>query len=125
MPLATFDEIDLGAADGARQKPRYRELLVGRGLAAEPGDRAFVTFNGRQIEPHELAAYLQRLRAVRINMEFNSALCRGLLGSRYREIDGSGAEPESFGCGSGCGDSCSKRIVPRPPAADIGFGVPA
>ncbi|MDQ0391926.1 metal-sulfur cluster assembly factor [Labrys monachus] len=95
MSLAAFDRADLGEAEGGYQKPRYRALLVARGLA---GERAFVTYNGRPIAPHELPAYLQRLRAVRINMEFNSVLCRGLLDARYKEIDA------DFGlaCGSGC-----------------------
>ncbi|MDQ0475094.1 metal-sulfur cluster assembly factor [Labrys wisconsinensis] len=110
MTLATFDAADLGAGEGARQKPRYREALIERGLAAGPHDRAFVTFSGRGIEAHELGAYLQRLRAVRINMEFNTALCRGLLGSRYQD----GAEVG--GCGHGCGGACPKPAAAVPQA---------
>jgi metal-sulfur cluster biosynthetic enzyme len=117
MTLASYDRADLGEQGRAYQKPRYRELLIERGLAALPGDRAFVTFEGRQIEPHELVPYLQRLRAVRINMEFNSTLCRSLLQARYRDIDGGGAEPKRVGtgeCGGGCGSACSKRAAAVP-----------
>ena len=39
----------------------------------------------RRSQPAELPDYLGRLRAVRINMEFNGALCRGLKEARYRE----------------------------------------
>jgi metal-sulfur cluster biosynthetic enzyme len=106
MTLATFDAVELHDSEGAYQKPRYRELLIARGLAARPDDSAFVTFSGRRIEPNELGPYLQRLRAVRINMEFNSTLCRGLLGSRYRDVDG--ADADTGGCGRGCGGACSK-----------------
>lgn len=38
------------------------------------------------ITPTELPAHLERLRGVRINMEFNGAMCRGLATSRYKEV---------------------------------------
>jgi metal-sulfur cluster biosynthetic enzyme len=104
MSLAALDLADLSGTEGAYQMPRYRALLQERGLAA---GKAFVTYNGRTIEPHELAAYLQRLRAVRINMEFNSALCRGLLDARYKDLDQAGA---TQGCGSECAATCSPRV---------------
>ena len=107
MTLATFDQVDLGLGEAPRQKRRYREILIEKGLAAASGDRAFITYNGRAIEGHELRPYLQRLRAVRINMEFNSALCRGLLDARYSGVRQEAAD--AGGCGKGCGSACSKR----------------
>jgi metal-sulfur cluster biosynthetic enzyme len=108
MTLSAYDQVDFGSEEAARQKPRYRQLLVERGLGSLPDDRAFVTYEGRPIERHELRPYLQLLRGVRINMEFNSALCRGLLAERYRtpaaeragevSVDAAACE----GCGSGC-----------------------
>ncbi|MBR0843181.1 iron-sulfur cluster assembly protein [Bradyrhizobium liaoningense] len=116
MTLGSYDEVDFGPGDVSRQKLRYRELLVQRHLARLPDDRAFVTYDGEIIRRHELAPYLQRLRGVRINMEFNSSLCRGLLVARYRDLGGGGAERTS-GCGA-CGSGCSTRSVGLAVAAE-------
>ncbi|MBR0754387.1 iron-sulfur cluster assembly protein [Bradyrhizobium jicamae] len=113
MNLGTFDAITFGSEDVARQKPRYRELLVERRLADHPADPAFVTFDGAPIKRHEMVSYLQRLRGVRINMEFNSSLCRGLLAVRYRELDGDRAQQAAAPCG-GCGSGCAVRSVGSP-----------
>ncbi|MFB9262904.1 iron-sulfur cluster assembly protein [Bradyrhizobium erythrophlei] len=116
MNLSTYDQVESGSEEFARQKPRYRELLVERRLASLPDDRAFVTYEGHPVERHELAAYLQRLRGVRINMEFNSSLCRGLLAARYRELDAghggrtSVSETRCGGCGSGCASRRSAAL---------------
>lgn len=111
MDLGSYDLIDFGSKEVARQKPRYRELLVERHLALRPGDRAFVTYEGQPIKRHELASYLQRLRGVRINMEFNSSLCRGLLATRYGELEGIAAERRPVNvapCGT-CASGCAVR----------------
>jgi metal-sulfur cluster biosynthetic enzyme len=108
MNLGAYDKVAFESAEAARQKLRYRELVVERRLAWLPCDRVFVSYEGHPIKRDELAAYLRRLRGVRINMEFNSSLCRGLLAARYREPDGDSAEQTSAdvapcgGCGSGC-----------------------
>ena len=108
MSLSTYDEVDFGSEEVARQKPRYREVLVERRLAHLPDDRAFVTYEGAPIKRNELASYLQRLRGVRINMEFNSSLCRGLLATRYREGDAASKGRTSVSC-EGCGSGCAER----------------
>jgi metal-sulfur cluster biosynthetic enzyme len=117
MNLSTLDEINFGSEEVARQKPRYRELLVERGLARLPDDRAFVTYEGHPIRRHELASYLQRLRGVRINMEFNSSLCRGLLAARYRELDRGGAGRSPVPC-RGCDSGCAVRSIGLPVIAE-------
>jgi metal-sulfur cluster biosynthetic enzyme len=113
MNLSTYDLADFGSEQVTRQKPRYRELLVERRLAWLPGDRAFVTYEGHPIERYELASYLQRLRAVRINMEFNSSLCRGLLAARYRELESgrAGWTPGNAAPCGGCGTGCAMQAV--------------
>jgi metal-sulfur cluster biosynthetic enzyme len=120
MDLGTYDLIDFGSKEVARQKPRYRELLVERRLAVRPGDRAFITYEGHPIKRYEFASYLQRLRGVRINMEFNSSLCRGLLAARYGELDGGVAErlPVNAAPCGGCASSCAVRSGGSPVAAD-------
>jgi metal-sulfur cluster biosynthetic enzyme len=123
MNLSIYDEVEFGSEEVARQKPRYRELLVERSLARLPGDRAFVTYEGHPIKRHELASYLQRLRGVRINMEFNSSLCRGLLAARY-ELDGDSAGRRSGTCG-GCGSGCTVRSIGLPVTAEKHAVAPA
>ncbi|WP_454625228.1 iron-sulfur cluster assembly protein [Bradyrhizobium cenepequi] len=128
MNLESYDQSDFGQEEALYQKPRYREILVERGLASLPGDRAFVTWSGYPIEPRELASHLRRLRTVRINMEFNSALCRGLLGARYLERDGSSVELKRTDAGEcvACrGTGCGKRPLAQSPAAtaEEGAGV--
>jgi metal-sulfur cluster biosynthetic enzyme len=120
MNLGTYDQVDFGSEEVARQKPRYRDLLVERRLAWLPGDRAFVTYEGRPIESYELASYLQRLRGVRINMEFNSSLCRGLLAARYRELDAghTARTPVDAGACGGCGSGCARRSIGLPVTAE-------
>jgi metal-sulfur cluster biosynthetic enzyme len=120
MNLSTYDKIAFGSEEAARQKPRYRELLVEQRLAWMPGDEAFVTYEGYPIKRHELASYLRRLRGVRINMEFNSSLCRGLLAARYRELDGdsAGRTPGEVAPCGGCGSGCAVRAVGPPVTAE-------
>ncbi|AGT10896.1 iron-sulfur cluster assembly protein [Paracoccus aminophilus] len=95
LTLAGFDRLDLSEApEAAAQKPRYREILVGDGLALMPDDPAFVTWGGDALCVESFAEHLTRLRSIRINMEFNGAMCRGLAATRYKEVDRSGEEPE-------------------------------
>ncbi len=64
---------------------RYREALWRRFPAIDATSSAFPTWEGAALSVESLATYLAELRLVRINMEFNGALCRGLKQSRYRE----------------------------------------
>jgi len=116
MPLGVFDGIAFEHGDAAgeaeneaaKQKPRYRALLIERNLARDPHDPAFRTFAGQTLQGRDLAAYLAELRGVRINMEFNGALCRGLGKARYRQADLSKDEPTLI-----------DFILDRVPAADM------
>ena len=65
-------------------------------FSAEPDDPAFVTALGDRIPEDTFETYLQELRGVRINMEFNGAICRGLLSTRYKEAKlEDGQEPDA------------------------------
>jgi metal-sulfur cluster biosynthetic enzyme len=46
---------------------------------------AFVNETGRPLSAASLGQHLRRLRSVTVNMEFNGALCRGLLAARFGE----------------------------------------
>jgi metal-sulfur cluster biosynthetic enzyme len=63
---------------------RYLEAMRERFPLGSNGDSAFQTWEGVPLLPAELPEYLSRLRAIRINMEFNGALCRGLKAARYQ-----------------------------------------
>ncbi|VDS07484.1 hypothetical protein PARHAE_00660 [Paracoccus haematequi] len=107
LTLAGFDALNLAdSPEAAAQKPRYREILLGEGLAILPQDPAFVTWGGDPLAAGELGDHLMRLRSIRINMEFNGALCRGLAAARYKEVDLSGDEP-------GLVDFILGRVPPR------------
>lgn len=111
LTLAGFDALNLGnQPEAAAQKPRYREILVGDGLALLPDDPAFVTWQGDPVTAEDLGDHMMRLRAVRINMEFNGAMCRGLAAARYKEVDRSNEEPELI-------DFILGRVPPREPFA--------
>ncbi len=121
--LATLDRTIITDPEGLRQKPRYRDILLARGLAREPGDLAFVTLDGEAMPAAALPAHLRGLRAIRINMEANGALCRGLLEARYDEGPRPAAVPPSGrACGSaeaatGCCGGCTRHAPAAAPSA--------
>lgn len=111
LSLAGFDALNLSnQPEAAMQKPRYREILVADGLALLPDDPAFVTWRGDPLPSEELGDHLMRLRALRINMEFNGAMCRGLAATRYKEVE---IGPE----GPTLVDFIQGRVPPREGAA--------
>lgn len=93
MTLRQLDAVDFDGGEAAVQRPRYRELLVKKGLARWPGDLAFRTWDGEALTADGLRDHVLRLRQVRLNMEFNGALCRGLKDNRYKEIATVDGEP--------------------------------
>jgi metal-sulfur cluster biosynthetic enzyme len=74
-----------GRALLARYKDR--RVIVG---AAEDGDPAFVDEHGRAVPDGAFRTHMRALRRVAVNVEFNGALCRGLLAARFNEQE---AEP--------------------------------
>jgi metal-sulfur cluster biosynthetic enzyme len=68
---------------------RYLER---RPLAGSGRDElAFVDTDGASLDAQQIHAYLRGLRRVGVNAEFNSAMCRGLLATRY----GTGCAPQT------------------------------
>ncbi|MBB3454637.1 metal-sulfur cluster biosynthetic enzyme [Rhizobium sp. BK313] len=93
MTLADFDALRGGEADAVKHRLRYREALLARRSGLRPDDRVIVDWDGMPVDPGRLTAYLGELRSVRINMEFNGALCRGLKQTRYKEMEVIDGEP--------------------------------
>ena len=84
MTLADLDRTAIAGADGSAWKARYRESRAALGPPAGPGDRAFVAASGAPLTVEGFDAHLRALASVRTAMEFNGALCRGLLAARDR-----------------------------------------
>ena len=93
MDLPAYDVARFQPGETAKQKPRYRAALLERFPDRRVDDPVFVTWEGQRIPHGALSAHLAELRGVRINMEFNGALCRGLKQSRYKELDVIDGEP--------------------------------
>lgn len=104
--------LDCGALDKASVGPdltirlvRYLDAMRARFPLAPESEAAFLTWEGEPVRSAGLREYLARLRAVRINMEFNGALCRGLKQSRYWEKGAAdGPTLADFIPGAGCAD---------------------
>ena len=66
---------------GHRLVERYleRRTVVGSGAH----EMAFVDHDGALLDAGQIHAYLRALRRIGVNAEFNSAMCRGLLATRY------------------------------------------
>ncbi len=92
LTLGEFAVIRFDDPEEDRQRGRYADLLLAKGLASRGGDRAFPTCHGQPIGA-DFQTYMGLLRSVRINMEFSGSLCRGLKRSRYMEADISGDVP--------------------------------
>ena len=76
-----------GDAEGARLLARYLER---RGVPGPDGPDApaFVDGNGGAVAAADFPAHRRTLRRVTVNVEFNGALCRGLLAARFNEPEG-------------------------------------
>ena len=91
MTLGALEGTAVSGVDGARCKRRYLEMRARLRGPAEPEAPAFVTPEGEPLDAAGFDEYLRTLASVRIAMEFNGALCRGLLAVRERA--GAAAEP--------------------------------
>jgi metal-sulfur cluster biosynthetic enzyme len=64
-----------------------QRYLDRRSVVGEAGDEApaFVDEHGARVAPEGFRVHLRALRRVAVNVEFNGALCRGLLAARFNE----------------------------------------
>ncbi len=93
LTLSQLDAVQFDEDEEVKQKPRYLEIIGRLDLANGPDDLAFRDYDGNVLKAEHLTEYLSVLRGVRINMEFSGALCRGLLSTRYKELDRDSDEP--------------------------------
>ena len=92
LTMAELERTALAEAEGGGLQRRYLEMRARVGGPAEPDDRAFVTVEGTPLTEAGFDEHLRTLASVRIAMEFNGALCRGLLAARDRAS--ASAQPE-------------------------------
>ena len=89
--VAELAALDAGP-EGAAVIARYLEKRPVPG-PSDPWQAAFVDEAGRAVTIEGYDAHRRVLRRVSVNVEFNGALCRGLLAARFNEPDGPPAEP--------------------------------
>ena len=67
-----------------------QRYLDRRSVVGEAGDDApaFVDEHGAPVAPEAFRGHLRALRRVAVNVEFNGALCRGLLAARFNDSRG-------------------------------------
>ena len=88
MSIEALEGTAVTGDEGASLKRRYLEMRARVGGPAGPDSLAFVTAEGEPLVETGLDEHLRTLASVRIAMEFNGALCRGLLAARERASGG-------------------------------------
>ncbi len=85
--LVALTLAELRPLAGDAGAPLVDRYLERRGVPGPdgPDDPAFVDENGRAVAVAEFPAHRRALRRVAVNVEFNGALCRGLLAARFNE----------------------------------------
>ena len=84
MTMAELEGAAVTDPEDADLQCRYLEMRARVGGPAGPDYRAFVTVEGGPLTEAGFDEHLRTLASVRIAMEFNGALCRGLLAARDR-----------------------------------------
>ncbi len=84
LTMAELERTAVAGAEGAGLQRRYLEMRARVGGSADADALAFVTVEGAPLTAAGFDEHLRTLASVRIAMEFNGALCRGLLAARDR-----------------------------------------
>jgi len=87
MALTVAELRALAGDKGAHLVERYLERRGAPGPDG-PDAPAFVDEHGRAVAAADFPAHRRTLRRVTVNVEFNGALCRGLLAARFNEPEG-------------------------------------
>lgn len=66
---------------------RFLQIREEHGLNIDRNAFVFSYPDGTSIEPSEFRSYLREASSMRLTMEFNSTFCRGMLKTRYGEVD--------------------------------------
>jgi metal-sulfur cluster biosynthetic enzyme len=87
LAALTVGALRSGYATTPERQVLVQRYLDRRSVVGEAGDEApaFVDEQGRRVAPDAFRAHLRALRRVAVTVEFNGALCRGLLAARFNE----------------------------------------
>lgn len=85
MTLSALEQLTIDDEEGGRLVARYLEMRRGWDGHESGTESAFITVDGEALEARSFKEYLLELRRVRLNVELNGILCRGLLQARYRD----------------------------------------
>ena len=84
MTVQALEGTAIDGTEGASLKRRYLDMRARVGGPAGPDALAFVTADCASLSETGFDEHLRTLASVRVAMEFNGALCRGLLAARDR-----------------------------------------
>jgi hypothetical protein len=73
----------LGEAPSSEATEKYLERRTELGLDTSPGAPLVVDPDGRKVPEAAVVEHLRFARTVRVSIEGNAGLCRGLLATRY------------------------------------------
>lgn len=95
LPRERLAGLRLGDLPNSPEARAYLAVRAELGLDCSPEALVVTDAQGREVEDAE--AHLQRIRLMRVSMEANTVLCRGLLAARYdlseTELQPRGAQP--------------------------------
>ena len=88
--LVALTIADLRSQFGNKEAQLLERYLERRGVVGPDGPDApaFVNEHGHSVTAGDFPAHRRTLRRVSVNVEFNGALCRGLLAARFDEPEG-------------------------------------
>ena len=72
----------------------YLSRKASLGLPQAPEDPLITDDQGRPLQPGRLKEFLRRSRSIRMNIMFNTSMCKGLFRTRYENAGANEAYPE-------------------------------
>ena len=72
----------------------YLSRRTSLGLPQAPDDPLITDDQGQPLQPGGLKEFLRRSRSIRMNIMFNTSMCKGLFRTRYENAGASEAYPE-------------------------------
>ncbi len=72
----------------------YLSRRTALGLPQAPADPLVIDDQGQSLQPGGLKEFLRRSRSIRMNIMFNTSMCKGLFRTRYENAGASEAYPE-------------------------------
>lgn len=81
---AELATMTLAALPASADRTRVEELREQLGLPSGEDSPAFLTPDGSRVDADQMSRFLRLARLIRVSIDGNSGLCRGLLATRYQ-----------------------------------------